>query len=230
MTPGSRPLLYDYWRSSASYRVRIGLSLKGLAYDRRPVDLLAGAQHGEAYRAVNPQGLLPSLEIDGLCLTQSLAILEYLEETRPEPPLLPAAPAERAQARAIALSIAAEVHPLCNPGFVARVMELAEGGGVARKAWMQERMSLGLTAVEHLVSEAGGDPFALGETPGLADCLLVPQLYNARRWGLDPAVWPRLHAIETACVAHPAIAAAHPDRFKPTQRATRPGEETYLSH
>jgi maleylacetoacetate isomerase len=204
------PVLHDYWRSSASYRVRIALNLKGVGYRAAPVNLLKGEHRSPGHLARNPQGAVPVLDIDGRRLTQSLAIIEYLDETRPEPPLLPADPAGRARVRALAQVIAMEIHPLCNLSVASRIADL--GGDEARLAWMREHISRGLAAVEALLARPGTGRFCHGDAPGLADCCLVPQLYNARRWQLDPATWPTVARIETACAAHRAFAAAHPDR------------------
>lgn len=213
-TGGPRPVLHDYWRSSASYRVRIALGLKGLGYDRVPVDLVAGDHHRPQYMAVNPQGLVPALRIDGLVLTQSLAILDYLEETRPEPPLLPADPAARARQRAIALAVACEIHPVSNLGVLQRVQALA--GPEARDEWNRENIAAGLRAVEALLDHPGfSGGFCHGDAPGLADCTLIPQLYNAARWGVAVDHLPRIRAVAGSCATHPAFVAAHPDNSKP---------------
>lgn len=208
----ARPVLHDYWRSSASYRVRIALALKGIAYDRVPVDLVAGAQRGAANLAVNPQGLVPSLEIDGLVLTQSLAVIGYLDETRPDPPLLPRDPASRARVRAIALAVACEIHPLSNPSVLSRVEAL--GGADARAEWNRDNIARGLDSVERLLDHPGfTGRFCHGDAPGLADCTLIPQLYNAARWGVAYDHLTRIRAVAAACEGHPAFVAAHPDRF-----------------
>lgn len=221
---GVAPVLHDYWRSSASYRVRIALALKGIAYDRVPVDLLAGQQRGAANLAVNPQGLVPTLEIDGLVLTQSLAIIAYLDETRPDPALLPADPAGRAHVRAIALAIACEIHPLSNPPVLSRVEAL--GGADARARWNRDNIARGLQAVDRLLDHPGfTGRFCHGDRPGLADCTLIPQVYNAARWGVDYAHLIRIRAVEAACETLPAFLAAHPDRFAPTAEATTPAEQ-----
>jgi maleylacetoacetate isomerase len=212
---GDGPVLFDYWRSSASYRVRIALNLKGIAYRAVPVNLLAGAHRSPEHRARNPQGALPVLDIDGLRLTQSLAIVEYLDDTRPEPPLLPSEPAGRARVRALAHVVAMEIHPICNLSVADRIAEL--GGDAARLAWMREHIDRGLTAFEALLARPGTGRFCHGDAPGLADCCLVPQLYNARRWQLDPATWRTIARIEAACAELPAFAAAHPDRIGPPE-------------
>jgi len=212
---GSPPRLYDYWRSSASYRVRIALGLKGLSFETVPIDLAAGRQRTADHLKRNPQGFVPVLEIDGLRLIQSVAILEYLEETRPDPALLPDDPAARAEVRALAHAVAMDIHPVCNLHVANHVVALTEGGEDARKAWMQRFIGLGLDAFEGLLDQPGRGAFCHGESPGLADCCLIPQLYNARRWGLDVTRWPRIAAVEAACSAIESIVAAHPDQFKP---------------
>lgn len=207
--------LYGYWRSSAAYRVRIGLNLKGLVWDNIPVHLLrdGGQQHSAQYRALNPQGLIPVLVHEGRALTQSLAILEYLDELHPQPPLLPAEPLARARARSWAQLIACDIHPLNNLRVLQALEREFEASEAARTAWMRHWMDTGLNALETSVMAAGGEgPFLSGSTPGLADCCLVPQLYNARRFGMDPAPWPRLLAAEQACLALPAFEQARPER------------------
>ena len=208
-----KPVLYDYWRSSASYRVRIALALKDMAYDRVPVDLLTGAHRTPAHLARNPQGLVPALAIDGLMLTQSLAIIEYLDETVPALPLLPADAAGRARVRTLALAVAAEIHPLNNTSTLARVERLA--GTEARSAWNRETMVTGLAAVERLLDDPRTGRFCHGDAPGLADCVLIPQLYNARRWGVDFSRHPRIAAVSAACATLGSVASAHPDNFAP---------------
>ncbi len=206
--------LYDYFRSSAGYRVRIALNLKGVAAERLPVHLLRGGgeQLGEAYRAINPAGLLPTLEVAGQALHQSLAIVEYLEETHPEPPLLPRAPLRRAQVRAAALLVACEIHPLANLR-VRRYMEGPLGlATAAREDWNRYWVAEGLAALEALLApRPQGGPFAFGAAPGLADLCLVPQLYNARRIALPLAAYPTLLAVEAACALLPAFQAARPE-------------------
>lgn len=206
----SSPVLFDYWRSSASYRVRIALNLKGIRYAATPVNLLTGAHRDPEHVARNPQAAVPVLDIDGRRLTQSLAIIEYLDETRDEPPLLPADAADRARVRALAQVIAMEIHPVCNLSVAKRIAEL--GGDAARLDWMRTHIGRGLAAFEALLARPGTGRFCHGDAPGLADCCLVPQLYNARRWELDPSGWPTIARIEAACAELPAFAAAHPDR------------------
>lgn len=211
----SEPLrLYSYWRSSAAYRVRIGLNLKGLAYDTVPVHLVldGGQQHSEAYRDLNPQALVPTLCHGQRRLTQSLAILEYLDEVWPEPALLPATARERQRVRALALLVACDIHPLNN----LRVLQYFEREwGVPqpeRDGWVRHWIEDGFRAVEALLADhpSTGD-FCEGETPTLADCCLVPQVYNARRFGVDLAAYPTIRRIEAACLALPAVIAARPE-------------------
>lgn len=201
--------LFSFWAATAPYRVRIGLALKGLDFDTVPVDLRAGDQHGAAYRARNPQGLAPALDTgDGDLLTQSLAILEWLEETHPAPPLLPPDALGRARVRAMAGIVACDIHPLNN----LRVHQALQGLGVGREAvtaWSARWVSDGFDALEALV-ERHGRGFAYGETPTLADCLLIPQVYAAGRYDLDMSRWPALKAVADRAAGHPAFEAAHP--------------------
>lgn len=213
--------LYDYWRSSASYRVRIALNLKGVAYAAVPIDLLKQEQRGEANLARNPQGFVPALSIDGLMLTQSLAILDYLEETRPEPPLLPAEPGPRARVRAAAQAIAVDIHPICNLHVAAQMMDLVGGDAASRdetrKAWMRHFIRKGLLAAETMAVALKGDgPFLAGERPGLFECCLAPQLYNARRWEADLAGLDTLLSIDAACAELNAFRRAVPEAVRPT--------------
>ena len=204
--------LHDYWRSSAAYRVRIALALKGVAYERVAVDLLAGAQGDSANRAVNAQGLVPTLVLpDGTALTQSLAIIEWLDAAYPEPPLWPADPVARARASAAALVVVADVHPLNN----LRVLKALEARGAdaeAKKEWARHWIALGFEALE---AGAGDGPFLGGEAPGVADVCLVPQMFNARRFEVALDAFPKLVAADAAACALPAFAQAHPERVKP---------------
>jgi maleylacetoacetate isomerase len=204
-------LLHDYWRSSAAYRVRIALALKGVAYERRPVNLLAGEQSAPDNLARNRQGLVPTLAIDGLVIGQSLAIIDYLDHRFPDPALYPGDPAARAATLQRALAIAADIHPVNN----LRIMRYLKDLGIeqaARDEWSRHWIDAGLTALEAM---AGGGPYLGGATPDLSDVCLVPQLYNARRVETPLDAYPTLLAIEARLVALPAFAAAHPDRFKP---------------
>ena len=203
--------LWDYWRSSAAYRVRAALNLKNIEYHSEEVSLIAGAHRETANLERNPQGLVPTLKIDGLVLTQSLPIIEYLDETRPEPRLIPEDPAERHRVRAIAAAIAMEIHPICNLSVAKYATELA---GVEMKDWMRAFIPKGLAAVERMLAEGAG-VFCHGDAPTLADCCLMPQLYNARRWEVDLAALPTILRIEEACGQLPAFQAAHPDAIGP---------------
>jgi maleylacetoacetate isomerase len=211
-------VLHDYWRSSASYRVRIGLTLLGLACRSEPVDLLEGRQREAAHLARNPQGLVPALWIDGRMLTQSLAILEYLNETR-SAGWLPQDAAGRARARALAHAVAMDIHPICNLHVVRHAVAL---GGTTQEAWMQHFIGHGLAGLEALLAQGPAGRFCMGQTPGLADICLVPQVYNARRWNVDMTDFPRIVALDAALTALPAFAAAHPDRAGPGVRAASP--------
>ncbi len=201
--------LFSYFRSTAAWRVRIGLAWKGLAYATEAIDLRTGAQAGPAWRSRNPQGLVPALELaDGTLLTQSLAILEWLEETCPSPPMLPGSARARAEARSLALLVAADIHPIQNLRVLKRVEALA-GAGAAR-AWAAGVIAEGLAAYEARIRASAG-PFSLGSAPTLADICLVPQLANARRFGVELGPFPRICAAEAACAALPAFAAARPE-------------------
>ena len=202
-------ILHDFALSSASYRVRIALALKGLDYDRRNYKLRAGEQRDPAYLAVNPAGLVPTLEVDGLVLTQSLAIIDYLDNRWPVPQLVPADPAIRAKVLAIALTIACDIHPLNNLRTLFRLE--AEGLDDARRNdWYATWVTAGFTAVEAMIDDGAGG-YALGQTPSLADICIVPQMFNARRFDVDLTPFPKLVAVDEYARAHPAFAAAAPE-------------------
>jgi len=203
--------LHGYFRSSASYRVRIALNLKGLSADHLPHHLRKGEQRDPAYLAINPQGLVPTLQDDhGVILTQSLAIIEWLDETHPEPPLLPTDPLRRAKIRAFAMVLACDTHPVQNLKVLERLRELGlpDEQVMAWAAWANRE---GLTACETLIANEPG-PFCFGAAPTLADLCLVPQLANARRFGVDLAAFPRLLKAETAAKDLKAFADAAPER------------------
>ena len=205
------PVLYGYWRSGTSYRTRIALELKGLAYEYRAVDLRAGAHKDAAYRALDPQGLVPTLEIDGHALIQSPAILEWLEERYPEPPLLPHDPFERATVRAMAAIVACDIHPLNNLRVLKSIRHDLGADDAQQAAWTQRWIVAGFEALEAMIARHGGH-WSFGDSPTLADCCLVPQIYSARRFEVDLAPFPRIRAIEARAAEHPAFQAAHPDR------------------
>lgn len=203
--------LHGYYRSSAAYRVRIALNLKGLRAEHVPHHLRKGEQSAPAYLALNPQGLVPTLETDdGAVLTQSLAIVEWLDETHPEPPLLPKDAVRRAKVRAFALAIACDIHPLQNTKVLARLRQLGvpEANVTEWAAWV---IGEGFKACEILIADEPG-PFCFGAAPTLADLCLVPQLGNARRFGVEVSALPRLLKAEAAAKAMPAFVDAAPER------------------
>ena len=204
-------ILHDYWRSSAAYRVRIGLNLKGLEYSLAGHDLRAGEQSAADYLRLAPQGLVPALETSGRILTQSLAILEWLDETYPAPPLLPRDPDGRAVVRAMALTIAADIHPVNNLRILKALKKDFGAEQPAIDDWVRHWIAAGFAALEVEVGRHGGD-FCFGDMAGLADILLVPQWYNAERFELDTGPYPTLAAAVARARAIPEFAAAHPDR------------------
>ncbi len=208
----SEVVLYDYWRSSAAYRVRIALNLKGVAYRSVPIDLGKGEQGSADYRAINPQGLVPALAIDGALLSQSLAIIDYLDQTRPEPALLSTEPLARSRALAQALVIAADIHPVQNLRVGKRLLTKFGADDAAVQAWSQHWIALGFAALE---AEAPGEGLFGGTVPNLADICLVPQMANARRFGLTLDAYPRLARIDAVLRALPGFAAAAPDVVRP---------------
>lgn len=203
-------ILHGYWRSGAAYRTRIALALKGLAYDQQGVDLRTGAQRSRAFVALNPQGMVPALEIDGAVLTQSPAILEWLEETHPEPALLPSNPVDRAQVRAMAALIGCDIHPLNNLRVGKALRETFGADQAAIDAWAARWIIPGFEAIEALVVRHGAG-WCFGDAPSLADCYLIPQIYSARRFNVPLEAFPRLMVIDAAAARHPAFIAAHPD-------------------
>ena len=210
----TRPVLYDYWRSSAGYRVRIALHHKGVEFDRVAVDLIAGEQKAPSFRERNPQAFVPLLEIDGHSLTQSLAIAHYLESTRPAPPLVPADPADRSHVLAMALIVACDIHPLNNLRVLKHLAGTLGVDDEAKGEWISRWIKEGFHALEAMAAPRAGR-FLFGDSPTLADVCLVPQMYNARRFGVDVEAFPTLVRADSEAAALPAFAAAHPDRVAP---------------
>ena len=209
----SKPKLFDYWRSSASYRVRIVLNLASIDYNAVSINLLRGEHHSEAHRARHPQGLVPALEIDGQLFTQSLAIIDYLNETR-DLSLVSKNPILRAKVRALAQTLAVDVHPVCNLSVAKFAMDLS-GSEETRVLWMKRFIEPGLQAFETMLADFEQAPFATGNFVSLADVCLVPQIYNAQRWGADFSGCTRIRSVMEACDTHPAFIKAHPDAVKP---------------
>jgi len=205
---------HGYFRSSSSYRCRIAFNLKGLSPEFVPVHLVrdGGQQKTDAYRALNPQALVPALEVEGAVLTQSPAILEWLEETHPTPALLPKDALTRAQVRAFCAAIACEIHPLQNLRVLAYLEGVLGQGPEGKLDWLRHWIGTGLAACEALLAQRPETQFAFGAEPGLADIYLVPQVFSARRFDVDLSAMPRLVEIDAACARHPAFAAAHPSR------------------
>ncbi len=207
--------LYTFFRSSASYRVRIALNMKGLSYEQSPIHLRRGGgeQLTEAYKAINPQALVPALEDDGKIFTQSLAIIEYLEERHPQPPLLPKDPADKALVRSMAMVIACEVHPIQNLRVLNYVKREYNQTDEQVNRWAQHWIDLGLSALEQMIlAQPKRGKFCFGDAPTVADICLIPQLGNARRYGCDLSQYPNILSIETACLAIPAFADAAPEK------------------
>jgi maleylpyruvate isomerase len=203
--------LHGYWRSSAAYRVRIALALKDLSFELAAHDLRQGPQRAEAFLAISPQGLVPALETEDGALTQSLAILEWLEERHPEPPLLPALPGERAVVRAMAAIVACDIHPLNNLRVLNTLRSDFAASQEQLSAWIAQWIGEGFAALEGFIARYGG-LYAFGDTPGMADCCLVPQVYSARRFNVDLSAFPAIEAVDGRARSLAAFAAAHPDR------------------
>jgi len=209
-------VLHDYFRSSAGYRVRIALNLKGVAYVRQEVPLLENAQRGPAHLLRNPQGLVPALEAEGHVFTQSLAILDWLDARYPDPRLIPAEPIARADALARAMVIGMDVHPINNLRVMRYLEQQLEAAADARSAWTAHWMAEGFSALEALARNLRHDgPFLGGAAPDISDCFLVPQFFNARRFAVPLDAYPLLLRAEAAALALPSFAAAHPDRVAP---------------
>ena len=207
--------LYTFFRSSASYRVRIALNLKGISYEQAAIHLRRGGgeQLTAAYKAINPQALVPALKDDGRILTQSLAIIEYLEEKHPNPPLLPKDPADKAIVRSMALVIACEVHPIQNLRVLNYVKATYNQTDEQVNKWAQHWIDLGLSALQEMIAaQPKRGKFCFGDTPTLADICLIPQLGNARRYGCDLSKYPAILAIEKNCEALPAFVNAAPEK------------------
>ncbi|RVQ69790.1 maleylacetoacetate isomerase [Croceicoccus ponticola] len=203
--------LHGYWRSGTSYRTRIALNLKGLDYGQVTHDLRKGDQKDPAYTALQPQGLVPALEVrEGFVLPQSVAILEWLEETYPDPALLPKDVDERALVRAMCAVIGSDVHPLNNLRVVKRLKSMGHGQE-AIDDWARHWIAEGFGALNRMIGDHGLT-YAFGTTPTLVDCYLVPQVYSAERFGADLSAYDKLMKAYTAAIRHPAVAAAHPDR------------------
>lgn len=203
--------LHNYFRSSASFRVRIALEIKGLRYDYLPVHLVKGEHKSDAYTAVSPSGLVPTLETDdGQRLGQSMAIIEYLDEVHPQPPLLPADPVDRARVRGLAQLIACEIHPLNNLRVLKYLVRELKVEEEAKNAWYRHWVRNGLEAFERELAQLPRGTYVWGDTPTLADCCLVPQIFNGRRFDVDFSGLDRTMAAFDACMQHPAFQRAQP--------------------
>jgi maleylacetoacetate isomerase len=210
--------VYGYFRSSAAYRCRIAFNLKGIAPEFTPVHLRKGVQRSPAFLKVNPQGLLPAVDADGQVLTQSLAIIEWLEETHPQPPLLPRDPFDRAHVRALALAVACDIHPLQNLRVLNYLKSDLAQDQASVDRWCRHWIEGGLAAYEATVAASGrSGAFSFGDSPTLADVCLVPQMFSAARFGADVSALTNLQRIWRTCEAHPAFAAAHPSRQPDTE-------------
>ncbi len=210
--------LHGYWRSTTAYRVRIALAVKGVAYEQVTHDLRTGAQREAEYRTLNPQGLVPALGTGDAVLTQTPAILEWIDETYPDPPLLPVGANDRAIVRAMAATIACDIHPVNNLRILNALRTEFGADEVAVNRWIARWIGDGFAALETQISRYG-DGFAFGATPTIADCHLVPQVYSAERFAVDLSPYPKLKAAAENARALPAFAAAHPDRQPDADRA-----------
>ena len=208
---GGPLVLHGYWRSGTSYRTRIALNLKGLEYRQQSHDLRTGEQRSPSYLALNPQGLVPALQVGDTVLTQSTAILEWLDERWPNPPLLPADPDARAIVRAMSLLIACDIHPLNNVRVLNRLRSELGAPDSAVSAWIGHWIAEGFTALDAMVARYGGR-YCFGDMMGMADCHLVPQVYSAERFGVDLTPYPNITAVSERLRQDPAVQAAHPDR------------------
>jgi maleylpyruvate isomerase len=209
------PTLHGYFRSSASYRVRIALNIKGVPYDQSSVHLSrdGGVQFSQGFRALNPQSLVPVLQDGDMVISQSLAIIEFLEDRYPEPPLLPADPSGKAVVRQLASMVACDIHPLNNLRVLRYLTDRLGVSEEAKLAWIGHWIAQGFEALESLISRAPGrGRFSHGDAPTLADCCLVPQMFNAARFGVPLDAYPTLRAIEAECLKLDAFARAHPSR------------------
>lgn len=207
--------LYTYFRSSAAYRVRIALNLKGLNYEAVPVHLLkdGGQQRQEEYRKINPSGLVPAFQDERITLTQSMAIIEYLDERFPAVPLMPHDAPGRARVRELAQIIACDIHPLNNLRVLRHLVHELKLSEEAKTEWIQHWVREGLAGLEaHLARDPAAGPFCHGASPTMADCFLVPQVFNAQRFGIDVQAYPNIARINAHCVELPAFAAAHPSK------------------
>ena len=210
--------LHGYWRSTTAYRVRIALAVKGVEYAPVTHDLRTGAQRKAEYRTLNPQGLVPALETDDVVLTQSPAILEWIDEVYPDPPLLPAGANGRAIVRAMAATVACDIHPVNNLRILNALRTEFGADEAAVNRWIARWIGDGFAALETLIARHG-DGFAFGATPTIADCHLVPQVYSAERFAVDLSPYPHLKSAADKARALPAFAAAHPDRQPDADRA-----------
>lgn len=207
--------LYTYFRSSAAYRVRIALNLKGLTYDAVPVHLLkdGGQQRQEEYRKINPSGLVPAFQDERITLTQSMAIIEYLDERFPAVPLMPHDAPGRARVRELAQIIACDIHPLNNLRVLRHLVQELKLSEEAKTEWIQHWIREGLAGLEaHLARDPAAGPFCHGSSPTMADCFLVPQVFNAQRFGIDIQAYPNIARIYAHCEELPAFTAAHPSK------------------